>query len=212
MRAAHNVPMLVLRLIRHGQTDWNVQSRFQGQVDVPLNALGLAQAQRLAMRLKGEPAEPLVVSDLLRTRQTAQAIEPVWTVQAQPSATWREQSFGVLEGMVAQDIAQQYPHEWRQWLSYRSDYVPPGGESMQMLDARIRRAVREVVSLCEQLQAPSCTVVTHGAVLDVIWRWAHGLDLEGPRKCPIPNVGLNTVRTDGEVMELAQWADDAHAR
>ena len=204
--------MLVLRLIRHGQTDWNVQSRFQGQVDVPLNALGLAQAQRLAMRLKGEPAEPLVVSDLLRTRQTAQAIEPVWTVQAQPSATWREQSFGVLEGMVAQDIAQQYPHEWRQWLSYRSDYVPPGGESMQMLDARIRRAVREVVSLCEQLQAPSCTVVTHGAVLDVIWRWAHGLDLEGPRKCPIPNVGLNTVRTDGEVMELAQWADDAHAR
>ena len=212
MSAAHNGPMLVLRLIRHGQTDWNVQSRFQGQVDVPLNALGLAQAQRLAMRLKGEPAEPLVVSDLLRTRQTAQAIEPVWTVQAQLSATWREQSFGVLEGLVAQDIAQQYPHEWRQWLSYRSDYVPPGGESMQMLDARIRRAVREVVSLCEKLQAPSCTVVTHGAVLDVIWRWAHGLDLEGPRKCPIPNVGLNTVRTDGEVMELAQWADDAHAR
>ena len=212
MSAAHNGPMLVLRLIRHGQTDWNVQSRFQGQVDVPLNALGLAQAQRLAMRLKGEPAEPLVVSDLLRTRQTAQAIEPVWTVQAQPSATWREQSFGVLEGLVAQDIAQQYPHEWRQWLSYRSDYVPPGGESMQMLDARIRRAVREVVQQCEQLQVPSCTVITHGAVLDVVWRWANGLELEGPRKCPIPNVGLNTVRTDGEVMQLVQWADDAHVR
>jgi probable phosphoglycerate mutase len=204
--------MLALRLIRHGQTDWNVQSRFQGQVDVPLNALGQAQAQRLAMRLKVEPAEPLVVSDLLRTRQTAQAIEPIWSVQAQPSASWREQSFGILEGLVAQDIERQYPQEWRQWLSYRSDYVPPGGESFQMLDARIRQAVREVVSLCEKMKLPSCTVVTHGAVLDVIWRWVHGLDLEGPRKCPIPNVGLNTVRTDGEVMELVQWADDAHVR
>lgn len=204
--------MLQLRLIRHGQTDWNLQSRFQGQVDVPLNALGLTQAQRLAMRLKVEPAEPLVVSDLLRTRQTAQAIEPMWSVQAHPSAAWREQSFGILEGMVAQDIAQQYPKEWQQWLSYRSDYAPPGGESMCMLDARIRQAVRDVVNWCAQERVPSCTVVTHGAVLDVIWRWSHGLDLDGPRKCPIPNVGLNTVRTDGEVMQLVQWADDAHIR
>lgn len=212
MWLAHNDHMLALRLIRHGQTDWNVQSRFQGQVDVPLNATGLAQAQRLAMRLKVEPVEPLVVSDLLRTRQTAQAIEPIWAVQAKPSASWREQSFGVLEGLVAQDIEQQYPQEWRQWLSYRADYVPPGGESFQMLDARIRQAVGEVVVLCEKLKLSSCTVVTHGAVLDVIWRWAHDLDLSGPRKCPIPNVGLNTVRTDGEVMELVQWADDAHVR
>lgn len=212
MRAAHNVHMLQLRLIRHGQTDWNVQSRFQGQVDVPLNALGLAQAERLAMRLKVEPAETLVVSDLQRTRQTAQAVEQMWSVPAQASASWREQSFGILEGMVAQDIAQQYPAEWRQWLLYRSDYAPPGGESFQMLDTRIRRAVGDVVQLCERLQVPSCTVVTHGAVLDVIWRWANGLDLEGPRKCPIPNVGLNTVRTDGEVMQLVQWADDAHVR
>lgn len=204
--------MLQLRLIRHGQTDWNLQSRFQGQVDVPLNAQGLAQAQRLAMRLKVEPAETLVVSDLLRTRQTAQAIEPVWSVQARQSELWREQSFGILEGWVAQDIAQQYPQEWRQWLTYRSDYAPPGGESFQMLDARVRRAVREVVQLCESLKVSACTVITHGAVLDVIWRWAHGLDLEGPRKCPIPNVGLNTVRTDGEVLELVQWADDAHVR
>lgn len=204
--------MLTFRLIRHGQTDWNVQSRFQGQVDVPLNTTGLAQARRLAMRLKVEPVEPLVVSDLLRTRQTAQAIESIWSVQAQASASWREQSFGILEGLVAQDIERQYPQEWRQWLSYRADYVPPGGESFQMLDARIRQAVREVVSLCKKMQLTSCTVVTHGAVLDVIWRWAHGLDLAGPRKCPIPNVGLNTVRTDGEVMELVQWADDAHVR
>ena len=204
--------MLTLRLIRHGQTDWNVQSRFQGQVDVPLNTTGLAQARRLAMRLKVEPVEPLVVSDLLRTRQTAQAIESIWSVQAQASASWREQSFGILEGLVAQDIERQYPQEWRQWLSYRADYVPPGGESFQMLDARIRQAVREVVSLCKKMRLTSCTVVTHGAVLDVIWRWTHGLDLAGPRKCPIPNVGLNTVRTDGEVMELVQWADDAHVR
>lgn len=204
--------MLTLRLIRHGQTDWNVQSRFQGQVDVPLNTTGVAQARRLAMRLKVEPVEPLVVSDLLRTRQTAQAIESIWSVQAQASASWREQSFGILEGLVAQDIERQYPQVWRQWLSYRADYVPPGGESFQMLDARIRQAVGEVVVLCEKLKLSSCTVVTHGAVLDVIWRWAHDLDLSGPRKCPIPNVGLNTVRTDGEVMELVQWADDAHVR
>ena len=57
--------------IRHGETDWNRQQRFQGQIDVPLNDIGLAQAGRLGQRLGAEPADVLVCSDLLRTRQTA---------------------------------------------------------------------------------------------------------------------------------------------
>ena len=63
--------MTELILLRHGETEWNRELRFQGQVDVPLNATGHAQAQRLAQRLAGEPIDHLVSSDLSRARQTA---------------------------------------------------------------------------------------------------------------------------------------------
>ena len=64
--------------IRHGETDWNRQQRFQGQIDVPLNDIGLAQAQRLGQRLAADPAELLVASDLMRTRQTAAPLSDAW--------------------------------------------------------------------------------------------------------------------------------------
>ena len=63
--------MTELILIRHGETDWNRELRFQGQIDVPLNDTGHAQAQRVAMQLAGESVQHLVSSDLLRARQTA---------------------------------------------------------------------------------------------------------------------------------------------
>ena len=63
--------MTELILIRHGETDWNRELRFQGQVDVPLNAIGHEQARRLGLRLATETLHELVCSDLTRTQQTA---------------------------------------------------------------------------------------------------------------------------------------------
>ena len=85
-------------LIRHGETDWNVQGRFQGQIDVPLNPFGERQAARMAERLVHEQVDVLYCSDLLRTRQTAAPAERMLRLAAAPDAALREQHFGVLEG------------------------------------------------------------------------------------------------------------------
>ena len=97
--------MTELILIRHGETDWNRELRFQGQVDVPLNATGLEQARRVAQRLLAERfgVEHLVCSDLLRTRQTAepaaQALLPHLSLDAVADPGLREQNFGVVDGL-----------------------------------------------------------------------------------------------------------------
>ena len=110
--------MTELILIRHGETDWNRELRFQGQVDVPLNATGHEQARRLAERLGAErlAVDHLVCSDLIRTRQTAQpvlgALLPQLHIDNVVDASLREQSFGLVDGMRVDDIKLQHAEAW----------------------------------------------------------------------------------------------------
>jgi len=118
--------MTELILTRHGVTDWNRELRFQGQVDVPLNATGHEQARRLARRLAEEAvvADHLVSSDLVRTRQTAApvlgALLPQLHIDALTDPGLREQDFGLVDGMRVQDIKDQHPEAWAQWLRFQA--------------------------------------------------------------------------------------------
>jgi broad specificity phosphatase PhoE len=125
-----------LLFIRHGETDWNRQQRFQGQIDVPLNDIGLAQAQRLGQRLATDPAELLVASDLMRTRQTAAPLAQAWQLDPLLLPGFREQNFGVLEGLDVPTIKQRHPDLWADWLLHRADFALPGGESLPGHPAR----------------------------------------------------------------------------
>ena len=116
-----------LVLIRHGETDMNRELRFQGQVNVGLNATGLEQAQRLAGRIKGEPARAIYVSDLLRARQTADPIAGELSLQAFPESGLREQNFGIGEGLRGDEIQARHPRAWEDWLLFQADRGLPGG-------------------------------------------------------------------------------------
>ncbi len=194
--------------IRHGETDWNRQQRFQGQIDVPLNALGREQAARLAQRMRAERFDQLICSDLLRTRETAAPTAGVHAVAPVLNAGLREQAFGVLEGLAVPSIQAQHPELWAQWLKHDADYgLPQGGESVRRFHARVLGCVRE---LAREHGARRLVVVTHGGVLDMLWRTAHGFDLSGPRDCVIPNTGINTLRWQRGTLDIVQWADAAH--
>ncbi len=205
--------MTELILIRHGETDWNRELRFQGHVDVPLNATGHTQAQRLAQRLAAEPwgVEALVCSDLIRTRQTAapslQALLPHAQLDALTDSALREQSFGVVDGLRVDDIKADHADAWAQWLRFEPDYAMPGGESTRQFHARVLAAVRRIAA---QHAGRKVLVVTHGGVLDMVWRTARGTGLSGPRQSDIPNAGLNRVRVSGEAIEVLDWADTRH--
>ena len=200
--------MTSLLVIRHGETDWNRQHRFQGQIDVPLNALGQEQARRLGLRLADEPIDRLVVSDLGRARQTAQALADRQGLLAQVEPLWREQSFGVLEGLDVPTIQRQHADLWARWTRHEADYaLPQGGESNRAFHARVMQALQALVA---QHAGARIAVVTHGGVLDMLWRTVQGQALSGPRDCAIPNTGINRLRwADGRLL-IEQWADAAH--
>jgi len=199
--------MTELILIRHGETDWNVQGRFQGQIDVPLNALGQRQAALMAERLTRECVDAFYCSDLLRTRQTAAPAALMLGLEAAPEASLREQHFGVLEGMSFEEVQAQHPRLLAEWLRHDPDYALPEGESVRSFHARVVGAVRQ---LAARHGGHRLAAVTHGGVLDMLYRTAHGLPLHGPRTCPIPNAGLNVLRIVSDRIEIVAWADDAH--
>lgn len=195
-------------VIRHGETDWNLEHRFQGQADPPLNATGHSQADRLARRLAAESVDALVSSDLRRAQQTAAALARAWGADAQLRPGLREQSFGRLEGLQVPTIQAEHPHLWARWLEQRADFaLPDGGESLRSFYLRV---LADIGELAQGHPGARVAIVTHGGVLDMLWRAAHGLPLDGLRQCDIPNTGINRLRWVGGRLHIVSWADAAH--
>ncbi len=199
--------MTELLVIRHGETDWNRQQRFQGQIDVPLNEVGRQQAARLGARLADEPIEVLLASDLKRAQATAAELtrSPAQQVLAEP--LWREQAFGVLEGLDVPTIRRRHAALWAQWKRHDADFALPGGESNRDFHARVLRALD---ALLARHRGRRVAVVTHGGVLDMLWRKVHALPLHGPRTCEIPNAGINRLRWSAGRLQIVSWGDAAH--
>lgn len=199
--------MTELILVRHGETDWNRELRFQGHVDVGLNAIGLEQARRVAARLADVPARHVYVSDLLRARQTAQPVAAELGIASLTEPALREQSFGIVDGMRVADIKEQHPQAWESWLRFHEDCCMPGGETTREFHARVMDAVHRIVAAH---RGATLVVVTHGGVLDMIYRTARSLPLSGPRQSQIPNAGLSRVRVRETAIEIVSWADTSH--
>lgn len=199
--------MTDLIFIRHGETDWNRQLRFQGHIDVPLNPTGHEQAQRLAQALAAERFDLLVSSDLQRARQTALPLRHLHAQPLQARSALREQSFGVLEGLDVPAIQARHPQLWAEWLRHDADFALPEGESTRQFHSRVVSAVRE---LATAHGGKTLMLVTHGGVLDMLWRTVHGLPLHGARECDIPNTGINRLRWRGGTLDIVCWAEDAH--
>lgn len=200
--------MTELIVIRHGETDWNRQHRFQGQIDVPLNAIGQTQAERLAQRLADEPIDVLLASDLQRARSTAEALARRRNQALQIEPLWREQAFGVLEGLDVPTIHREHRPLWDQYVRHEADYaLPGGGESNRSFYARVMRALQAALAAHAGRRI---AVVTHGGVLDMLWRAARNLPLHGPRECEIPNTGINRLRWAGDRLQIDSWGEAGH--
>ncbi|MEJ8855695.1 histidine phosphatase family protein [Variovorax robiniae] len=202
-----------LILIRHGETDWNRELRFQGHVDVPLNDMGHEQARRLGLRLAGEPTHHVISSDLMRAQQTATPAAQQLKLPIVTTVGLREQSFGVAEGLRSDEIRALHPRAWEQWLEFREENAMPEGESAVAFHARIIEALGRIATT---YTGQNVLVVTHGGVLDMVWRTAKGMSLSGPRQSEIPNAGVNRVRLADAAqpthIEILEWADAAHLK
>ena len=199
-----------LLLIRHGETDWNRALRFQGQVDIALNDIGHQQAQRVCDHLqRSDWAQALHLhsSDLLRARQTAEPFAQALPRTCQPRTGLREQNFGVFDGLSTLEIQAQHPELWAQWRRFEADFALPQGESTRQFHARVMADLQEIA---HSHAGERVVVVTHGGVLDMVWRSVHQLSLNGPRQCDIPNAGLNHLKVTQGRFEILAWASTSH--
>jgi probable phosphoglycerate mutase len=133
-----------LLLVRHGETDWNAERRWQGHADVPLNDRGREQARALAESLAGEPVDAIYASDLSRARETAETVGARLGVAVTTDPDLREVDVGPIEGMTAEETGAIA--EWQ-------------GEPKEAHAARILAAVERIV---EQHPGERVLVVTHG--------------------------------------------------
>jgi broad specificity phosphatase PhoE len=147
-----------LFLVRHGETDWNAQGRWQGQTDVPLNPRGREQAREVALRLRDEGIRAVASSDLLRARDTAAIVaSELGLVVNHVDAALRERRFGCFEGLTREEAAARFPEAWTGYLADPGP-APPGGESRDELLGRLLPAVASAVA---RLPGP-LLVVMHG--------------------------------------------------
>jgi len=193
--------------IRHGETAWNAESRLQGQLDIPLNALGRRQAAALAGALRDEGLSAVVASDLGRAWHTAQALAGPLGLPLVADPGLRERGFGLLEGHTYSQIDANWPDEARRWRSREPDFAPTGAESLRTFYAR---SVAAAERWAAAHAGRTIALVSHGGVLDCLYRAATRMPLDAPRTWVLGNAAINRLLHTPQGFSLVGWNDAAH--
>jgi probable phosphoglycerate mutase len=194
--------------IRHGETAWNVDTRIQGHLDIPLNDIGLWQARRLGAALAGEPIDAIYASDLGRAMQTAQAVADVAGRTVVADTGLRERAFGRFQGRTFAEIEAAWPEDAQLWRKRDPAFIPPeGGESLLVFRDRV---VQTLARLAARHVGEQIVLVGHGGVMDVLYRAATGQELQAPRTWALGNAAVNRLLWTPDTLTLVGWADTAH--
>ena len=183
-------------LIRHGETDWNSLQKYQGHKDIPLNAAGRKQAQKVADYLyDNEDIENLYCSDLSRTKETADIIGKKLGLEPICDFRLRELNFGKWEGMTFSEVYKKYPDEFNQWYNNTMEFKIPGGESLTEILARSLLALNEI----KKRHNSTIAIVTHGGVIRAILNHLGRTDILW--KTALPPCSITTLNSTGDSFE-----------
>ena len=184
-------------LLRHGQTDWNIDLRLQGVTDIPLNPTGLAQAESAGAHLVAADWDFVVASPLSRARVTAEIVGGHLGIpEVAIEELLLERSFGVAEGLT-------YP----EWKASHPTGVPPEGETLSELRDRAHLLLEK---LLVTYRGTRVLAVSHGAMIRKLLRIASNNQLpgEGDR---LGNTSLNILRHDGSRWQVASYRPESIA-
>lgn len=204
-----------LLIVRHGRTAWNTDGRFQGQLDIPLDEVGQAQAAAVAKRLAKERPMVIYASDLSRAWQTARSIQNAIAEANQPCPTpplvleprLREMHFGEWQGLTYAEIQACQPAALAAWEADWLNNAPPGGETLEQLVERVLAVYHEILAAY-----PDGTVllVGHGGALQALLCLALGLPPERFWQLQLDNTGLADLRIYPEGAILNLFNDICH--
>ena len=192
-----------LLLVRHGQTAYNAEIRFMGQLDIPLDDTGRVQVQAVARRLRLEKPASLYSSGLSRAVETANAIRSALAsppeLQIEPRLT--EGHFGEWQGRTYESLKIEEPETIARWKADRLGFSPPGSEALSDLANRVQAAYERIL---DENRDQTAIVVAHGGSLQVMLALALGLPLEHYWQLWMSNASVSELRIDerGTILQL----------
>jgi broad specificity phosphatase PhoE len=197
----------LLFLVRHGETEWNSQQRYQGQTDIKLNAKGRRQARAAASRLSKIKFSAVYASDLKRAAECAEIIAAPHKLKVQTDAALRERCFGVLEGLTR---SEGQKHSW--WKAFEASdafAAPPGGETRGQMR---RRVVAFAKKIAARHEGENILIVAHGGTITQIIGHILGIS---PRshtriKLRLDNCSLSIVQAGPDRTGLLLLNDTSH--
>lgn len=182
--------MTRLLLIRHGETIWNSEMRYQGHSDIPLSEVGRDQAKRLSARLAGEQIDHFYASDLSRAFETAEIVAAPHGKGVQKMEQLRETKFGAWEGLKFSEIQEQYPEIWAKWRDDPRSTILPEGESLDSVDERVMGGIKQILELHKN---ETVAVVGHGGTTRLILSAALDIDIKYIWRIRQDNTALNII-------------------
>lgn len=193
--------------VRHGETAWNAEMRMQGQLNTPLSDTGRWQARRLVAAISDESIEVIYASDLDRAMHTALPLADAIgrPIVAEPGL--RERAFGVFEGHAYAEIDRRWPEQATRWRTRDVQFGPEGGESLHAFNQRCTQTAKRLVA---NHAGQTIVWVTHGGVLDCLYRLATRMALDTPRTWSLGNAAVNRLLYADQGLMLVGWGDSQH--
>lgn len=179
-----------LFLVRHGETDWNKNLRYQGHQDIPLNEAGREQARKVASRLAREKIDAAYASDLSRALETAQAIAAYHNLDVQITPELRETNFGLWEGLTYKEIDNQFHEIMGKWRENPWEVRIPEGES---LNETAKRCQAGITKILQDNPHKNVLVVAHGGIIRIAVATVLGMKLNDYWKFRQDNVSVNII-------------------
>ncbi len=194
-------------LVRHAQTEWNLQRRYQGQLNSPLTPVGIAQTRALAVALEGRKFDRVLCSDLGRTWQTGEIVCGHLGLEMQSETRLRERSLGVLQGGTHEENRVNHPEAFEAYTQKDAMREIPGGESLHVFSKRCTDFLEHIAKAHE---GESILLITHGGVMSMVFRYVVGLSLQTPRRFHSTNTAISDIMHSGEAYSLVSWNQVSH--
>jgi len=201
--------MVRIILVRHGETEWNIQGRYQGQEDTKLSKRGLHQAQLLAKGLVDVPFDVALSSPLERSYITCKTAADLHEVPVQKDERLTEINHGAWEGKLASEIEAAYPKEFALWHTHPEQITMPGegGESLDDVRVRARAAFEDYA---KKYDGKTVLVAAHDAVNKAIICDLLGLDMSHFWQIKQDNTCINVLEKDAGVWRVVLLNSTAH--
>jgi len=199
--------MTKIFLVRHGETAWNNQLRYQGHSDIPLSEKGRAQARALSHKLAGETFNAFYASDLTRARETAEIIAQPHGLPVITKSQLRETKFGAWEGLKYSEIMERYPEVLASWTTDPLSTRIPDGESLRDVAERVMAGLAEII---ENHPEERVVIAAHGGTIRIILASILHMDLNQYWRLRQDNTALNIVDFYNEKAIVSLVNDVSH--